>query len=71
MGNVSGLDVVAKATGGAVFTIENQTVTDNDGDSWTMSGQGSLVGSTITANITYVYNPNSNTFTCTETWIKQ
>ncbi len=71
MGNVGGLDVVAKATGGTIFVIENQTVTDNDGDSWTMSGQGSLVGNVITANITYVYNPNQNTFTCTESWVKQ
>lgn len=71
MGNVPGLNVVAKATGGAIFTIAAQTVTDTDGDSWTLSGQGSLVGAVVTANITYVYNPNSNTFTCTESWVKQ
>ena len=71
MGNVSGLDVVARATGGSIFVIDNQVVTDNGGDSWTMSGQGSLVGNIITANVTYVYNPTSNTLTCTETWSKQ
>ncbi len=71
LGNTAGLNVVARATGGSVFTIDNQTVSDASGDSWTISGTGALTGAIVTANVSYTYNPTSQNLTCTESWTKQ
>jgi len=63
-----GLNVAARVTGGTNFTIDSQTATDSDGDTWTIQGSGTLNGSIITVNITYTFGGNS--LVCTETWTK-
>ena len=70
LGNEPGLNVVCTVDGSSSFEIENQTVTDDDGDVWTVNGSGTISGSNVTANITYNLQ-GVGTLTCNETWIKQ
>jgi hypothetical protein len=70
MGNISGLNVVARVTGGNTFTIDSQTLADSDGDTWTVSGSGSLTGNVISATVTYNWI-GVGVLNCNETWTKQ
>lgn len=64
----SGLTVTATVSGDG-FVIASQTATDTDGDTWTISGSGTISGTSITAPIIYTFG--TSTFTCSESWVKK
>ena len=69
MGGVSGLNVSCRVTGGNVFTIDSQTLVDGDGDTWVISGSGSIAGNVVTATVTYNL-VGFVVLNCNETWNK-
>ena len=69
MGNTPGLELIGTVDGNNI-TILSQTDNDNDGDSWTVEGTGSISGTTVTLNIQYTFNPSGTTLNCTESWVK-
>lgn len=69
LGGVSGLEATGTVSGSTV-TIASQVDIDSDGDSWTISGSGTINGNIMTATISYSMT-GGTPFSCAETWTKQ